>query len=105
MSRTAGYEQVRLGEFPVPTFRVGRKIKVPRSGILERLGVTAGTVDLESVSLLREISDRLAQLVELTEVRAISAPPGEQVAAEMLQARGWHVVPPRGYRLAAQRPH
>jgi hypothetical protein len=39
LSRTVAYDLLRRGEFPVPTFKVGRRIVVPTAPILRRFGV------------------------------------------------------------------
>jgi hypothetical protein len=39
LSRTQSYEAVRTGRFPVPAFRIGRRIVVPVAPILRVLGL------------------------------------------------------------------
>jgi Helix-turn-helix domain len=39
LSRTVAYDLLRRGEFPVPTFKVGRRIVVPTAPILRLFGV------------------------------------------------------------------
>lgn len=39
IGRTKAYELARVGEFPVKVLRVGQKFRVPRTAILEALGV------------------------------------------------------------------
>jgi Helix-turn-helix domain len=39
LSRTVAYDLLRRGEFPVPTFKVGRRIVVPVPPILRLFGV------------------------------------------------------------------
>jgi Helix-turn-helix domain len=39
MSRTVAYDLLRRGEFPVPHFKVGRRIVVPTAPILRLFGV------------------------------------------------------------------
>jgi len=39
LSRTVAYDLLRRGEFPVPCFKVGRRIVVPTAPILRKFGV------------------------------------------------------------------
>jgi len=39
IGRSAAYELVRRGEWPTPTLRLGRLIKVPVAPLLELLGI------------------------------------------------------------------
>jgi hypothetical protein len=39
IGRTAGYQQIRDGGFPVPVLRLGRVYRVPTLPLLELLGV------------------------------------------------------------------
>jgi hypothetical protein len=39
LSRTQAYMAIRRGTFPVPTFTIGRKIRVPVAPILRLLGL------------------------------------------------------------------
>lgn len=41
LCRTETYERIKDGSFPVPTFRVGRRVVVPVAPILELLGLDA----------------------------------------------------------------
>ena len=41
IGRSAAYELVRRGDWPTPTLRLGRLIKVPVAPLLELLGVTS----------------------------------------------------------------
>ena len=40
IGRSAAYELVRRGDWPTPTLRLGRLIKVPVAPLLDLLGVT-----------------------------------------------------------------
>lgn len=40
LGRSAAYELVRAGQWPTPIVRLGRLIKIPRSGLLEVLGIS-----------------------------------------------------------------
>lgn len=42
IGRSAAYELVRRGEWPTPTLRLGRLIKVPVAPLLDLLGVGHG---------------------------------------------------------------
>ena len=46
LSRTVAYDLLRRGEFPVPTFKVGRRIVVPVPEILRRFGVDVDEHDV-----------------------------------------------------------
>lgn len=39
LGRSAAYELVRTGSWPTPVIRLGKLIRVPRSALLELLGV------------------------------------------------------------------
>jgi predicted DNA-binding transcriptional regulator AlpA len=41
-SPPVGYEQIRLGNFPVPVLRLGRSIRVPTAPLLRLLGLLDG---------------------------------------------------------------
>ena len=41
LSRTQAYEALNRGDFPVPTFRIGRRVIVPVAPILSLLGLNA----------------------------------------------------------------
>jgi hypothetical protein len=43
LSRTQAYEAVNGNRFPVPTFRIGRRVVVPVAPILALLGIDAHT--------------------------------------------------------------
>ena len=45
LGRTRAYELARAGQFPCRVIPVGRKFRVPRSALLEALGVTDSTAD------------------------------------------------------------
>jgi hypothetical protein len=56
LGRTRSYELARAGQFPCRVILVGRKFRVPRSALLEALGIednTAAQVGCESVNGLR----------------------------------------------------
>ena len=40
IGRTASYQLVRAGQFPVPVLRIGRLIRVPTAPLLQLLGLT-----------------------------------------------------------------
>jgi hypothetical protein len=40
LGRTASYSALRRGEFPVPTFKVGGRVRVPTEPILDLLGLS-----------------------------------------------------------------
>jgi hypothetical protein len=46
LGRTKAFELAQAGEFPCPVLRVGKKYRVPRSGIFKALGL--------DIDLLRE---------------------------------------------------
>jgi excisionase family DNA binding protein len=41
IGRSAGYELIRAGSFPVPVLRLGRKIRIPTAKLLAVLGLDA----------------------------------------------------------------
>lgn len=45
LGRTRSYELARAGEFPCRVIPVGRKFRVPRSALLEALGIKDNTAD------------------------------------------------------------
>jgi hypothetical protein len=45
LGRTRAYELARAGQFPCRVIPVGRKFRVPRSALLEALGVEDRTAD------------------------------------------------------------
>jgi hypothetical protein len=45
LGRTRAYELARAGQFPCRVIPVGRKFRVPRSALLEALGVEESTAD------------------------------------------------------------
>jgi len=45
LGRTRSYELARAGQFPCRVIPVGRKFRVPRSALLEALGVKDSTAD------------------------------------------------------------
>jgi hypothetical protein len=45
LGRTRSYELARAGQFPCRVIPVGRKFRVPRSALLEALGVADSTAD------------------------------------------------------------
>jgi hypothetical protein len=48
LSRTQAYEAVNGNRFPVPTFRIGRRVVVPVAPILALLGIDAHTVGVST---------------------------------------------------------
>jgi hypothetical protein len=51
LGRTRSYELARAGEFPCRVIPVGRKFRVPRSALLEALGIKDNTADPEPATL------------------------------------------------------
>jgi hypothetical protein len=51
LGRTRSYELARAGEFPCRVIPVGRKFRVPRSALLEALGIKDNTADSEPATL------------------------------------------------------
>lgn len=51
LGRTRSYELARAGQFPCRVIPVGRKFRVPRSALLEALGIKDNTPDPEPATL------------------------------------------------------
>ena len=51
LGRTRSYELARAGEFPCRVIPVGRKFRVPRSALLEALGIKDNAADPEPATL------------------------------------------------------
>jgi Tfp pilus assembly protein PilW len=51
LGRTRSYELARAGEFPCRVIPVGRKFRVPRSALLEALGIKDNTANPEPAAL------------------------------------------------------
>lgn len=50
LSRTQAYEAVNAGRFPVPTFRIGRRVVVPVAPILALLRINTTSAELPSAA-------------------------------------------------------
>jgi hypothetical protein len=55
LTRTVSYELLRQGNFPVPTFRVGRRIVVPVAPVLRLLGLDAADEQQPEPPALRSV--------------------------------------------------
>ena len=53
LGRTRAYELARTGQFPCRVIPVGRKFRVPRSALLEALGIEAVKCLIQVAALLR----------------------------------------------------
>jgi predicted DNA-binding transcriptional regulator AlpA len=50
LSRTQSYEAVNAGRFPVPTFRIGRRVVVPVAPILALLRINTTSLELPNAA-------------------------------------------------------
>ena len=50
LGRTKAFDLAQAGEFPCPVIRVGLRYRVPRSGLLEALGVDPALTNGDAVS-------------------------------------------------------
>ena len=57
LSSTQSYELAKVGRFPVPILKVGRRLIVPTAPILELLGLSDHGADQTQLALLRPMDD------------------------------------------------
>jgi hypothetical protein len=76
LSRTQAYEAVNHERFPVPTFRIGRRVVVPVAPILRVLGLDGQTPDVASAAAAdqqtAQADERFALDVQPTRLRALT---------------------------------
>lgn len=65
MSRTSAYELIRRDEWPTPTFRVGRLLKIPKAPILALLGADVAPAPPEEPKAQRPAAVRQARVSDV----------------------------------------
>jgi hypothetical protein len=71
LSRTQAYEAVNHARFPVPTFRIGRRVVVPVAPIVQLLGLDGASGDAGAAAVGDDESTQAA--AEPSPLRALRA--------------------------------